>query len=91
MKHSINRSINHEEKANTALTAALEDLEDGLYATARRAATRCLTYSESVEQRLAALYVIHLASTDVSHDKELAAATADLVKATLDIAYATAE
>lgn len=91
MKHSINRSINHEEKANTALTAALEDLEDGLYATARRAATRCLTYSESVEQRLAALYVIHLASTDTSCDKELAAATRNLIDYTLEIAYNTAD
>lgn len=91
MKHSIARSTNHQAKADAAMTAALEDLEDGLYATARKAATRCLTYSESVEQRLAALYVIHLASTDTSCDKELAAATRNLIDYTLEIAYNTAD
>lgn len=87
MKHSIARSTHHAEKADKAMTAALEAIEARDYMEAKVQGFHVLTHSESIEQRIAALYVMHLAVTADEYPEG-----ADrLIEETLRIAYRTAD
>ena len=75
--NKIEATLLNEERASIRITRAFKALEVGCYVVARQAAELALTEAEFIEQRLAALHLLHIAT--VADD--------EYTKKQLEIAY----